>query len=333
MSETHSKDEVLKAPPMCERQWGRKYIIKGKIRLWKKGWRCVHNKQVSVCPICGGSGLCLDHGSAKPRNRCFECKGASWCAHDKLNWQCGDCQGSSMCEHNKRRDLCDSCGGQSLCLHKTQLSLCVPCRGSNICEHNTYKQACFLCSNGARFCTMCKVAQRSNKEYEGLCAKCYYHIYPERWVPTTHVPVKEPMLRSCLNAAFGDARFVWNKPIDGGCSGRRPDFRFECLTHTVIVECDENQHTTKNYTPECENAKMMETFRDLGARPVVFLRFNPDDYVDAQDVFWPSCFDGRCVDRDAWGLRTGCLIKQINAAIARVPEKEVTVVTLFYDGC
>ena len=50
----------------------------------------------------------------------------------------------------------------------------------------------------------------------------------------------------------------------------------DLLTHVVIVECDENQH--KSYIPECENRRKMELFRDVGFRPVVFVRFNPDGY-------------------------------------------------------
>lgn len=65
------------------------------------------------------------------------------------------------------------------------------------------------------------------------------------------------------------------KKVDGGCSKRRPDFLFDIFTHTVI-ECDENDH--KDYSTSCEIAKLNETFTDLADRPMILIRFNPDNY-------------------------------------------------------
>jgi hypothetical protein len=44
----------------------------------------------------------------------------------------------------------------------------------------------------------------------------------------------------------------------------------------ILIEVDENQHI--DYI-SCENKRTMEISRDLGHRNIVFIRFNPDDYM------------------------------------------------------
>ncbi len=56
------------------------------------------------------------------------------------------------------------------------------------------------------------------------------------------------------------------------------------LPHTVIiVECDEDQH--KRYDPEDDDERTCTLFTDvqeLYNRPLVFIRFNPDGYIDSE---------------------------------------------------
>ncbi len=42
----------------------------------------------------------------------------------------------------------------------------------------------------------------------------------------------------------------YDRPVDTKCGLERPDFLFDCGTHFVILEVDENQH--ESYSPECE---------------------------------------------------------------------------------
>jgi len=67
-----------------------------------------------------------------------------------------------------------------------------------------------------------------------------------------------------------------DKVIDANCSRRRPDFVIEYPKFTVVVECDENQHS--QYSAECERVRMIQIQQDLGAEQVLFVRFNPDNY-------------------------------------------------------
>jgi hypothetical protein len=49
-------------------------------------------------------------------------------------------------------------------------------------------------------------------------------------------------------------------------------------SHLLIIEVDENKHSS--YDCSCENKRLMLLSQDVGHRPIVFLRFNPDDYID-----------------------------------------------------
>ena len=93
--------------------------------------------------------------------------------------------------------------------------------------------------------------------------------------------IKEHHLRDALKEEFKGVELIFNKKIDDGCSKRRPDVRIECMTHTVMIECDEEQH--KNTS--CEEKRIMEIFQDLGGRPLVVIRFNPDKYGKCQGCF------------------------------------------------
>ena len=62
------------------------------------------------------------------------------------------------------------------------------------------------------------------------------------------------------------------------CSARRPDFIIDKGTFKVIVEVDEYQHSS--YERECEITRMKQIYFDLGGYNVVFIRYNPDKFVD-----------------------------------------------------
>jgi hypothetical protein len=119
-------------------------------------------------------------------------------------------------------------------------------------------------------------------------------------------------------------QFVHNRTV-GGCSSRRPDWYIDLLTHALIVECDEDAH--HNYS--CENKRTMELFQDFGGRPTVFLRFNPDQYQGK------SCFifDNANVIHPVVGVfdaRSQLILERIKYHLVTIPDKEVTVETLFY---
>jgi hypothetical protein len=137
---------------------------------------------------------------------------------------------------------------------------------------------------------------------------------------------------------FSNYEWVSDKIINGGCSKRRPDLLLDLLYQVIIIEIDENQHI--DYDCSCENKRIMELSQDLGHRPIIFIRFNPDDYIK-NDLTITSCWglnkQGICVikksKRDEWEQRLNVLDEQINYWLnpENTTNKTIEVVQLFYD--
>lgn len=77
---------------------------------------------------------------------------------------------------------------------------------------------------------------------------------------------------------------------------------------------------------------MMQIFLDLGSRPIVFIRFNPDAYKD-NGVRVGGCFDANMniIDEEEWRLRIYHLKDRLNVFLEDIPEKEITIEYLYYD--
>jgi hypothetical protein len=82
----------------------------------------------------------------------------------------------------------------------------------------------------------------------------------------------------------------------------------------------------------------MEISRDLHHRPIVFIRFNPDDYVNQDGVQVKSCWKLNKLGvmqittkkESEWLDRIECLKQQIQYWIDNPTEKMVEIVELFY---
>jgi hypothetical protein len=170
-----------------------------------------------------------------------------------------------------------------------------------------------------------------NSKYKPYCYRCYCAKNPGA-VISKNFKLKEHHLVDSLREYYEDIELVHDKRIDDGCSLRRPDLRIECFTHTIIIECDEDRHT--GYS--CENKRIMEIFQDLGNRPIIFLRFNPDSYKDEESgETVKGCFkvmaDNRInIQKKEWNRRISKLRERIDYHLINVPDKEVTIEHLFY---
>ena len=83
-------------------------------------------------------------------------------------------------------------------------------------------------------------------------------------------------LRRGVRDEFWFKYISYDKMVNNGeCIKQRPDFLFDCTTHYVVLEVDENQH--KQYVDDCEKVRMINISQALGMQ-TLFLRFNPDDY-------------------------------------------------------
>jgi len=170
------------------------------------------------------------------------------------------------------------------------------------------------------------------KKYDGHCLYCYVHLFP--FSPLTrNYKTKEASVVEFVKNSFPNYSWITDKRIQDGCSKRRPDIFLDLGDQVLIVEVDENQHV--NYDCSCENKRLMELSQDVGHRPIVFIRLNPDDYIE-QDKNVPSCWGtnqyGICIikKKKEWDLRLEALKQQIEYWIKERTIKMVEVIQLFY---
>jgi hypothetical protein len=292
---------------------------------------CEHNKRRQNCQQCGGASIC-EHD--KQRHLCLECKGSSICGHDKQQHHCKQCGGSSICDHDKERQYCRECKGASICEHDIRRDTCKQCGGSSICVHNKHQWSCRECfTHPQNFCEICTniYVNKKSRTYP-LCLRCYCLTHPDEKIPT-RFKMKEHHILDYLCSYCPDYDFIHDQVIEGGCSQRRPDLFLECGTHSLIIEIDEDQHLEY----KCEDKRTMQIFTDLGSRPLVVLRFNPDKYTnaDGQQVRCLFTFghDNLIVVEDLTQLdqRVYILSQRIRYHVENVPLKELTVERLYYD--
>jgi hypothetical protein len=182
-------------------------------------------------------------------------------------------------------------------------------------------------------CSMCPTHANRNLPKKGYCYRCFIYTFPEEKV-SQHFKVKEQHVREFIQQKFEQYNTIFDKTIHGGCSKRRPDAFIDMLVYSIIIEVDEGQH--EQYS--CENKRMMELFQDLGHRPIVFIRFNPDKYINSENEKVDSCFkyhkqSGVPVikNKKIWNNRLQELKNKISYHIANIPDKEITVEYLYYD--
>ena len=123
-----------------------------------------------------------------------------------------------------------------------------------------------------------------------------------------------------------------------GCSKRRPDLLLDMGYHIIIVEVDENKHT--GYDCSCENKRLMELSQDLQHRPIVFIRFNPDSYINQNKLKISSCWRTNKLGviqimktrMTEWKERINILNQQIQYWIDNKSNKTIEIIELFYDN-
>jgi hypothetical protein len=174
-------------------------------------------------------------------------------------------------------------------------------------------------------------------KYEGYCLRCFVNTHPEK-PNARNYKTKEKTVVDEVLKSFPQFTWTADKRVQDGCSRRRPDLFLDMGSHVIIVEIDENQHT--DYDCSCENKRLMEISQDIGHRPVIFIRFNPDDYINTTGAKIRSCFasDKTGIFKVAksklneWSNRIDSLKTQIQYWSEHGTEKTVEVVQLFFDA-
>lgn len=175
--------------------------------------------------------------------------------------------------------------------------------------------------------------------YDGYCVRCYVHLFPEKPI-TRNYKTKEKTVSDYILEVFPNIGWISDKRIQNGTSRRRPDLFLDLGYQIIIVEIDENQHI--DYDCSCENKRLMEISKDVEHRNIIFLRFNPDQYVDKNKTKIKSCWSvskssGLSIinktAKNDWEMRLNCLKMQIQYWIENKTDKLIEIVQLFYDEC
>ena len=189
--------------------------------------------------------------------------------------------------------------------------------------------------------TTCKTylcSTRVQEKYDGYCLFCYINTFPDKPVSRNY-KTKEYAVVERIKTKYPDFSWKTDKIIQDGCSKRRPDILLDLGYQIIIVEVDENQHI--DYDCSCENKRIMELSQDLGHRPIVFIRFNPDDYNNGKNITscWVQDKKGICVvkksKKEEWNQRLNTLEETIQYWTDPVNKtnKTIEIIQLFYDGC
>ena len=292
---------------------------------------CLHNRIKSTCKECGGSKIC-QHNRIK--STCKECGGSSICPHNRIKSTCKECGGSKICQHNRIKSTCKECGGSKICQHNRIKSTCKECEGSQICVHNRQKSQCKECG-GSSLCKSSWCNTRGISKYNGYCLNCCINICPDIQVSRNY-KTKEKEVVDKIKEKYPEFTWIHDKTVEDGCSKRRPDLLLDMGYNVIIIEIDENKHTS--YDCSCENKRLMELSKDLQHRPIIFIRFNPDAYIDKDGIKISSCWkvNGLGVlqihKQNEWDERIEILNQQIQYWIDNKTDKTIEIIELFYNN-
>ena len=162
---------------------------------------------------------------------------------------------------------------------------------------------------------------------DGYCAHCFKHLFPDDpRASMVRMKTKELRVRQFINDMFGDLEFIHDKPIVFGgcdCSSRRRIDHFVMIDGTLLaIETDEYQH--KSYDQEDEDDRYNDIL--MHHSRAVFIRFNPDSYIDDRGKRRNPEFDERLE----------VLGEEIMNQVSRIRRGEnhavIDIVKLFYDG-
>jgi hypothetical protein len=206
-------------------------------------------------------------------------------------------------------------------------------------------------SKSGRFCVSHKLdgmvdvmSKRCKSEWcnsyhyrNGYCLFCLVNLFPDTPISKNH-KTKEKSVVDFVIEHFSNFTWIADRRVQDGCSRRRPDLLCDMGSHVIIVEVDENQHS--EYDCSCENKRLMEISKDVGHRNIVFIRFNPDKYVDKNGSLVKSCWSANrygimqisSTNKLSWDSRLNSLKLQIEYWLKNPSSKMIEVVQLYYDN-
>ena len=241
---------------------------------------------------------------------------------------------------------CTSCKESGMVDVKHKKCQCGKARPHYNYEGETTAICCASCQKPgmvdviSKKCMQCNDVRVKNEKYDGYCLRCFIYLFPDKPVVRNY-KTKEFAVVEYIKTYFPNVDWIADKTVNGCRNGKRPDLLLDLGYQVIIVEIDEDQHNSSKYDCSCENKRIMELSQDVGHRPIVFIRFNPDKYEIRDGTKITSCWGtdgfGICVvkkdKKKEWQERLNCLKNTIDYWV--IPEnktnKTIETIELFYD--
>jgi hypothetical protein len=305
---------------------------------------------------------CKENGMISNNKICIKCKikTAGFGFENNNYTHCGDCIEDGM--YNTKEKKCEICNIKNAYfgLKNEKITHCSDCK--TIDMDNLKDKKCIVCKiklpsfglkNGTKtHCFDCKTKDMidvkhkkcktnfcdssiSNFAYNGYCAYCFGNLFPND-PKVCNYKTKERLLADFIKEEFNEYEWKFDKIIYGGISRRRPDIFLELDKQIIIIENDEYQH--KFHDTICINKRTMELSQDVNYKPIIFIRFNPDCYIDENNKRINSCFSitrqtGKIKinNNKKWNERLDTLKKTVKYWIDNNTTKTIEDIKLYYD--
>jgi hypothetical protein len=288
------------------------------------------------CIVCNKKKPCFNYEDEKKATHCKDCSTKSMidlknkkcivCNIKRPNFNyaeqlfpthCKDCSKKGMVDiQNKKCIVCNEIQvrygyinqKKTHCArHKLSLMFMVtkpPCQEcDDIAEYGIEEPShCFCHKKENELCLLgqkCKNCLRENE----LCDKnkiCLTYCKPSEIILSAKkiIKKKETMVLKYIDNNFiTQLKPIDDRIVDNACVKRRPDRLYDCGSHFVIVEVDENGNNHGYTTNDCiynkktqEQRRMVQIHEALslgldeadgeviGMIPIIFIRFNPDNF-------------------------------------------------------
>ena len=126
--------------------------------------------------------------------------------------------------------------------------------------------------------TRCKKCELLDVCIDGLCINICSNSEKVTYEMKKQQKVKEIRVLKMLESNYKKPD-EYNVNVSFKCGGKNSEekeFGYDFNTHKLYIEVDENQH--KSYCEIGEINRMKNIYMDDGGIPIVFLRYNPDNY-------------------------------------------------------
>ena len=261
---------------------------------------------------------------------CSQCKLLDMVDISHARCHCGKSQPSFNYD-GLSPNFCKECKMDEMIMIKKRL--CITCNVEQG-DYNIFglKQAyCSQCKtddmiNISNKCKNISCSSSGNVKYRYYCTHCFTHLFPKDPLASqVRIKTKENCVRDYLNENMEDFIHdisLWSGNCD--CSHRRRiDFRKLIGNTLLCIEVDENQH--KRYSEIEEELRYDDLYMIYGGK-FVFIRFNPDVYVDTLGTRVKINMTKRL---DELGLE---IKKQVERIVNDANTELLEIIYLFYDG-